>query len=221
VVARGYDHLLEGVLIGGVDVAWMPPLLHIEAVARGALLAAVTERGGAAAYRSAVLVRSPSLATSASRAALRAAWVDRSSASGYIYPRLRCDAPDRPFTLTSEAFFGSFETALRALAEGLADVSACYTPLEAKLGEETLHQIERSVGVILPAVTVWALTDPIPPDGMVLSASSIDQMAVRDALLQLHTLPRGREALRDLLGADRLVPVRREHTELIAAAARK
>ncbi len=38
-----HETLLEGVLLGAIDLAWMPSSIHRRAVTRGALLAAVTE----------------------------------------------------------------------------------------------------------------------------------------------------------------------------------
>jgi hypothetical protein len=38
------DRLLEGVLLGAIDMAWMPRYAHRRAIAEGAVLAAVTER---------------------------------------------------------------------------------------------------------------------------------------------------------------------------------
>jgi ABC-type phosphate/phosphonate transport system substrate-binding protein len=38
-----HETLLDGVLLGAIDLAWMPSRIHRRAVARGALLAAVTE----------------------------------------------------------------------------------------------------------------------------------------------------------------------------------
>jgi ABC-type phosphate/phosphonate transport system substrate-binding protein len=215
VLARSYEHLLEGLLVGGVDLAWMPPLVHAEAVARGALLAAVCERAGAVAYRSAVLVRQSVLHRASRDAPLAAAWVDPSSASGCLVPRMRLAEHDRPGMLLAERFCGTFSAAIASVAAAEADVTACYVPLEAQAGDETLRWIERATGVPLPGVCVWAITDAIPPDGMVLGASFADHIPVRDALLQLHDLADGHGALHALTGADRLVPVRHEVAHMI------
>jgi ABC-type phosphate/phosphonate transport system substrate-binding protein len=56
VVTRDYEKLLEGVLVGAVSVAWMPPLLHARAARSGAVLACVSSRGESLTYRSAILV---------------------------------------------------------------------------------------------------------------------------------------------------------------------
>ncbi|HEY2744768.1 MAG TPA: PhnD/SsuA/transferrin family substrate-binding protein, partial [Polyangia bacterium] len=60
IITPDYERLLEGVLVGAIAIAWMPPLLHVRASHKGALLAAVSERNGALAYRAALLVRADS-----------------------------------------------------------------------------------------------------------------------------------------------------------------
>jgi len=120
-VAPDYDKLLEGVLIGGIEVAWMPPLLHARAVSEGALLAAVSERAGGLAYRSALLVKDSSVYRAvADLKGARAAWADRSSASGYLFPRLHLQATglDPRRDLQSEKFLGSPALACAAVAGG-------------------------------------------------------------------------------------------------------
>src|SRR5690349_10314831 len=76
-ITRDYERLLEGVLVGAIGVAWMPPLLHARATARGALLAAVSQRNGALTYRAALLVRADSpRALLADLRGARVAWAD-------------------------------------------------------------------------------------------------------------------------------------------------
>src|SRR6476619_4807222 len=59
-ITPDYERLLDGLVVGGVAVAWMPPLLHVRAALQGALLAAVSQRNGALAYRAALVVRADS-----------------------------------------------------------------------------------------------------------------------------------------------------------------
>src|SRR5439155_298315 len=65
---------------------------------------------------------------------------------------------------------------------------------------------------------VLDVTDPIPPDGMVL-AEPLDgrmQAALRDALLSIHDERRGFEALKALCQAERLAPVTGDVAKIIA-----
>jgi phosphonate transport system substrate-binding protein len=226
-ITPDYERLLDGVLMGAIAVAWMPPLLHVRAAHKGAPLAAVSQRGGALAYRAALLVRSDSHRTTVrSLRGARAAWADPYSASGYLFPQLHLLAAgvDPRYDLASEGFHGSAAAACRAVVDGAAEVCAHYISDAAgaarddhwKLGQLELRQaLGEHVGSQLRILDV---TDPIPPDGMVL-APPLDgrvQATLRDALLSLHTDPEGAHALHALLQADRLMPVTGDVVKIIA-----
>jgi phosphate/phosphite/phosphonate ABC transporter binding protein len=212
-VATDYDKLLEGVVIGGVDVAWMPPLVQMRATRQRAVLAAVSERAGGLLYRSALLVRtdSPYRVLSDLKGA-RAAWTDRSSASGYLFPRLYLASAgiDAARDLGSETFFGSPEVACAAVASGKAELCACFITDEAGADRaRALGEVKSAVGEVAAGLRVLDVTGSIPPDGMVLAAplDGRHQSRVRDALLGLHEEESGAAAIRALLNADRLAPV--------------
>jgi ABC-type phosphate/phosphonate transport system substrate-binding protein len=216
VVARDYDHLLQGALSGGIDVAWMPPLVHARATPLGALLAAVSERAGAVTYRSALLTRadSPYLNVRSLHGA-RAAWSDPSSAGGYLfaYLHLLAQGIDRR-ELKSEQFVGSPLAACTAVADGAADVCACYVT-EAAVSDGAVDRARALVDVarVFPRaqerLRVLDVTDSIPPDGVVLAPllDGARQARLRDLLLTLHQREGGAPALATLMQADRLAPV--------------
>lgn len=226
-ITPDYERLLEGVLLGGVSVAWMPPLLHVRAAQKGAPLACVSQRAGALAYRSALVVRADSHRTTVrSLRGARVAWADPSSASGYLFPQLHLLAAgvDPRYDLAGERFYGSAAAACRAVVEGEADVSACYISDAAGAARDdhwrVAHvELRQSLGEAIGSdLRVLDVTDPIPPDGMVL-APPLDgrvQAAVRDALLSLHEDDAGARALRNLLQAERLMPVTGEVVKIIA-----
>jgi phosphonate transport system substrate-binding protein len=193
IIARDYDHLLEGVVVSGIDLAWMPPLLHARAVEHEALLAAVVQRSVALTYRAAILVRDDSdFHSLEDLRGARAAWTDRVSASGYLFPKLHLLAAG--VEDLKESLYGSFDSAMTAVREGRADVCSSF------VGNKP---------VVFPRLRVLSLTDAIPPDGLVL-APSLDgalQARLRDLLLQLHESNEGRKSLRELFSADKLVPV--------------
>jgi phosphonate transport system substrate-binding protein len=202
VITRDYDHLLEGVRMAGVDLAWMPPLIH----ARGdGLLAAVVQRGGAVTYRAALLTRSDGNFTAlADLAGARAAWTDRASASGYLFPRLHLMT--HGIEPKEEAMYGSIAVALAAVLEDKADLCACFVRDDPA---RALEDVVRNFPAAEGRVSVLAVTDSIPPDGLVL-APGIEgtlQARLRDLLLNLHETPEGEAGLRDLFHAERLVPL--------------
>ena len=210
IVVRDYDHLLEGVVVGGVDVAWMPPSFHSRA--KEVVLATVSERQGEVGYRSAFLVRvdSPCRTVRDLRDA-RAMWTAPVSASGCVIPRLHLQSIGLdPGALRSEAYAGSPSNAMRSVLDGEADFCACRVREAA--GDDH-SRVRPDIYRFLPEAA-WRLrvldvTDSIPPDGLVF-APAVDealQARMRDALLELHEGADGRNALRALLNATRLVPV--------------
>ena len=212
-LAQSYDELSDELLAGTTHVAWLPPLLLARATLRGARIAAVPLRGGWLTYRSALLVRRDQPVVGLSRLrGLRAAWVDRNSGSGYLFPRLELAMlgamPERVFT--SEEFFGSAGKAAAAVVAGEADVCACFvTDAAARAPDRALEDVRRTLGAATDGLRVLHVTEPIPPDGFAMAArlSVPEQTRVTAALLALHETAGGRQVLQDLLQADRLSPV--------------
>jgi phosphonate transport system substrate-binding protein len=221
-VAFDYGHLLRSVVGASVEIAWMPPLLHARAVGQGAVLADVPERSGRMTYRSALVVRDDSAYSRVGDlVGARIAWIDRNSASGYVFPRLHLRAAgldlDRDFA--SEQFYGSPSEVCAAVARGTADLCPVFVCEAAGSdGEQALADVRRAAGSFGPRLRVLAVTDSIPPDGIVLAAEVSDELARhRQALESLHTSAAGAAALRMLLEANRLVT---PTAEVLAAVAR-
>lgn len=200
IVTPDYERLLDGVVVGAIAIAWMPPLLHMRAGLKGAPLACVSQRNGALAYRSALVVRRDSdRANVASLRGARAAWADPSSASGCLFPQLHLIAAgiDPSYDLAAQRYYGSTAAACRAVVDGAADVSAHYVSDAAGGAHEAgwpaaQLELRQALGEAVGAeLRVLDVTEPIPPDGMVLAAP-LDgrlQAAIRDALLSLHEIP--------------------------------
>jgi phosphonate transport system substrate-binding protein len=213
IVAPDYEKLLAAITGGGLDVAWMPPLLHVRATAARASLVGVCERNGARTYRSALLVRADSRATSVKDlAGARVAWTDRASSGGYIFPRLHLlaagIAPGKG--ISNEKFVGSPRAACAAVADGNADLCACFISEEgAKDAARALEDVKRVYPPAPWRLKVLDVTEAIPPDGVVLAETVPADVARRitEALHDLHKLAEGREALQKLMYADKLVPV--------------
>jgi ABC-type phosphate/phosphonate transport system substrate-binding protein len=213
-----YEQLLEGVKAARLDLAWMPPLLQRRALAAGATLAAVSERGGTLVYRSALLVRDDDTRRSlGDLRGARAAWSDPHSAAGHLFPVQLLKK--EKIELASQEFYGSSLGALGALKLRRADVCACYVSEAAAADcQLALADVQRSYGAAAEGLRVLGVTAPIPPDGIVL-APGVDETQrarLREALLHLHEAPAGRAALGVLMGVDRLAPVTDAVTLLLA-----
>jgi phosphonate transport system substrate-binding protein len=212
-VASDYEALLAEVVDRGLEIAWLPPLLHAQAAPRSAVLAAVSLRGATLTYRSAIVIRSDNpVQRIRDLGRIRLAWTDRNSASGYLFPRLRLEAeglvPERDFV--SETFHGPGFATCAAVADGAADVCACHVSDEAGSDpKRAAADLKLHYTAAEWRLRILAVTDSIPPDGLVIN-THVDP-ALRDRitheLLALHTSTDGPRALHGLLTADRLVAV--------------
>jgi phosphate/phosphite/phosphonate ABC transporter binding protein len=127
---KSYDELARLMLSGGIDLAWLPPLVYLELERRGGAEPLVaSRRAGQTDYSCVLVVREKSsIRTLEHLRGSRVAWVDPLSASGYVYPRIQLAALGLdPRTLfLNESFFGAHTIALRAVADGTADVAATF-----------------------------------------------------------------------------------------------
>ena len=219
-VAYDYERLLRDLLDEAIDFAWMPPLAHAQAAGQGAQLAAVSQRGGRLFYRSAILARAElgwSTVHDVRRA--RVAWVDPASASGHIFPRLFLVASGIPASrlFRSERFLGAATNACRAVSQGEADLCACFVS-SADTVHDAQREIDRTFGTAAAGLKVFALTEPIPPDGIIFrkGIASADVKAHQKELLGLHQVAAGKEALAALFQAERLAPVNKPVLDALA-----
>jgi len=129
-----YEGLAKRVREGALDVAWLPPVLHV-ALARDGIVSPLVSnhRGGEAAFHGVLLVRAS--APMHSLDALRGrkvAWVDPCSASGYVMPRIQLAmlGVDPRKTFAEEIFAGSHDAAVQALLTGEVDVTATFARVD-------------------------------------------------------------------------------------------
>jgi len=209
-IADDYPNLLDAVLTGETDVAWMPPLPLARAVQSGAILACLTQRRGQLTYRSALLVRTAAKVENILHLRdARAAWTNPSSAGGYLIPRASlAEHGLSPARLVSEVFFGSTAAACDAVITDQADLATCYVShaaaTDALVAERELaHTLGPRANSQL---RVLAITGAIPPDGIVLASQlpATERAQLRTALLELYRAPGGPEALSGLMHAERL-----------------
>jgi phosphate/phosphite/phosphonate ABC transporter binding protein len=216
--AATYEDLAKDVLAGSVDVAWLPPIVRIrldsEVIALGTIL-----RDGRTTYETALIVRKDSKAkTIANLRGMRAGWVDRWSAAGFVLPRVNLallGIDPRTFFRT-ETFHGSHHAVVRALLDGACDVAGTYAQADAR------GKVKGGSWTEIPGAEVRVLTTfgAIPPD--VIAARSglaeAQRDAMRDALRATSADAEGRKMLRDVFGGDTFVEDATKSYESLARA---
>jgi phosphate/phosphite/phosphonate ABC transporter binding protein len=220
-ISFDYDRLLEDVLRDGIELAWMPPLVHARGAKSGIAVAAACERAGVQTYRSAIMVHKDSrYRVPTDLKGARFAWTDRSSASGYVFPRLHLIAagldPARDFA--SEVFLGPGSASIEAVASGTADVCAFHIAEAAAEDRARADaDIARHFKAQAASLRLFDVTTSIPPDCVVFgpAMSERDRPRVVEALLAMHESEAGALALHELFTADRLVGVSERVAQII------
>lgn len=205
-----YPSLLEAMSAGALDLAWLPPIVAMRAAAGGRSLPIVLPvRRGVSSFHSALFTtvgsavqRPPDLN------GVRAAWVDRQSASGYLLIRaaLRAQGVDLEQAFAEEHFFGSHEAVVRAVLAGTADVGATF-----------LHHDASGTGVWRAGwgdanVHIIARVGPIPSD--VIAAGihvPVSQIRAVQRVLTAEGQPELAAAANVLMEADRFVVAESAH----------
>lgn len=203
-IAETYEELAAHVDKGRVDVAWLPPIVYVRLKDDVTPLGTVV-RGGNVAYETALIVKKASkIRTVEALRGVRAGWVDRWSAAGFVLPRVNLallGIDPRTFFRT-ETFYGSHRAVIRALVDGSCDVAGTYAQVDKK-GKVTGSAWSEVAGA---DVRVLATFGAIPPD--VIAARKTLATGVQSKIWQaLHTASQtaeGKKMLSDVFGGESL-----------------
>ncbi|MBW2454477.1 MAG: phosphate/phosphite/phosphonate ABC transporter substrate-binding protein [Deltaproteobacteria bacterium] len=209
-----YHHLLEALAVQDLDLVWLPPLLALRAVARAKCVpVAVPVRHGLSTYSSALICRPDSPIRSLDDLKeVRAAWVDRQSAAGYLIIRalLRAKKVDLDAAFSHEKFLGTHDAVAAAVLDREVDVGATFAHFPPD-GDPSTDE---------PTAAGWGDADvhiicsagPIPSDIIAANRSLATgtREAVQRALVELSD-PELATAARELLGADSFIAPTKEH----------
>jgi phosphonate transport system substrate-binding protein len=152
-IASSYDAVIEGLLKGDIDVADLGPFPYVQARSRGARITAVAARvtGNRPGYRAYGIARPGSTIKSlADFRGKRVCFVDRSSTSGYLYPKagLLAQGIDPEKDLTP-VFVGGHDASVVAVAGGRCDAGFAYDTM---VDHQLIERQQIQAGQI---TTVW------------------------------------------------------------------
>jgi phosphonate transport system substrate-binding protein len=179
--APRYDRLLHRLKVGEIELAWLAPVVALEALRQGIVPVVLPLRGSTPWFWTALFVREDSSIQSlADLPGAHAVWVDRESASGYLVIRasLRGEGVDIDRVFAAETFAGAHDAAVRAVMSDRKAVGATYVHLDSNGGFARAGWGRESVRVLRTA-------GPIPSDVLAASPTlGATQIArVRDALV--------------------------------------
>jgi ABC-type phosphate/phosphonate transport system substrate-binding protein len=206
-----YGALERAILEERASFGWLPPVVLARLELSGRVLPIVQcQRAGAVNYQTCLFTRTDGPERIEDLAGVRAVWVDRSSAAGFVFPRLllasRGIKPRDAFS--QETFVQSHAEVVRAVVAGEADVGATFATLDGT-GRIVRGGWTEPDGSNPKPIRVLGTFGPIPSDAMAVSTAlpAKSSEALAKALVALGSTPSLRAALRHLFGADALVPI--------------
>jgi phosphonate transport system substrate-binding protein len=218
--AGDYRALVAAIDQGLVEFAWLPPLSAARVVRAGsAAPAAIAVRNGTTSYMTGLLaMRSGKVKSLADLKGVRAAWVDRESASGYVVIRaaLRAKGVSLVDAFSEEIFVRSHAEVARALRNGDADVGAtCFNFVSGSV-EIARSGYKDEGGLPHDAVNILAHAGPIPSDIFAVHTSIDAKMveAVQHALVDARPVA-AHELAKELMHADSFSRPSRIHMKMI------
>lgn len=207
VVVADYRALVDCVRTGAVDIAWMPPAAYVAAERHGARVLTVTRRAGRPTYVSALFTRADTSIASLDELRGRPiAWVDRESASGYLFAHALLARAIGEGAIGKQHFVGSHRAVCEAVADGWAAAGAMYAILD-DAGRLVTSAWDERLGAHTDELHVLAYTAPIPGDNVACrpGLDAPTRAAVTRALTELSSDAEGRALLHDVFRAEALV----------------
>jgi phosphate/phosphite/phosphonate ABC transporter binding protein len=206
-VLADYEALAAALAGGKVDLAWITPVAFVEAQRRKGDVQAIAKslRRGKLFYRACLFVKAGSAVQAvADLQGKTVAWVSRSSASGYLFPRalLASEGKDPDKLFRTQTFAGDHPAVCEAVRSGKADAGATFCDERPKGETPVADGCTESP----PAsdFRVVALSAPIPND-VVAARPGFDERLVEPTLAvfaQMSQSEAGRRVLREVFRAD-------------------
>lgn len=160
-IVSDYDSLGRSLLNGTIDIGWFSPFAYVSAKNKGDITPMVTTVVNKnSSYNGYIITRKNSEFKSIDHLkGKRFAFVDKQSASGYVYPKaMLLEQGKQPETFFSEnIFLGSHDRVIDAVLDGTVDAGATYSEaVEAARGR----------GLSIQNLQIIAQTEAIPKDAI-------------------------------------------------------
>lgn len=209
--AESPSALAESFGNGDVNLAWVSPTLALTAQElRDGIPVVSSKRQGMVHYHGVLFVKADSpIQSPMDLVGTRAAWVDPSSASGYLFPRMTLAVRGLDITtlFVKESFHNSHGAVAQAVLRGEADVGATFAAFEH--GDPTRPLVRAGfMDVAEPEdAKILLATTAIPADVMIASRALHERwkMQLLLALTQLNSNAGAARAMRHVLGAEGFV----------------
>ena len=206
VVFQDYDAVANALVKGSIEMAWLPPMTAWNAKLGGAKLLVKLIRKGEAGYRLVFFTRADSpFQTLKDVKDARVAWVNPSSASGYVFAlaTLSRDGLTKSQLFKDEKFLGNHDAVCEAVARKDFDVGATFADEPAEGQPPTIDGCKHALGKKVSTLKVLAMSDKVPSD-VIAVRRGLDpalSRSLKKVLLGLPANEDGRKLLSDVLKA--------------------
>jgi phosphonate transport system substrate-binding protein len=208
-----YDGLADAMVKGQVDVALLPPLAYVRTEGKVEMLVRMM-RNGQPTYRSVLFTKAGSNIKSADDLKtahnLKVAWVDSSSATGYIFPKalLMSKKIDPAGLFVSQDFVGSHDAVCKAVSTGKVDLGATYSDDTASQPVSHVSGCQTALGDTGQLQIVLA-TENIPNDVLAVKVgfNADDKAKLLAAANGLINTPEGKTTLQKAFNAEGVTTV--------------
>jgi phosphonate transport system substrate-binding protein len=206
-IPQSYVAVVEAFGTKRADVAAFTSYGYILANERyGAEARLIVLRHGSSDYRSQFVVRSDSgIKSLADLAGKRIAFVDPSSASGYLLP-LRT-LRERKIEVGNTVFAGKHDNVISMVYNRQVDAGATFwSPEDAEGPQDARRLVRTQFPDVMDKVKILELTEPIPNDPIVFRKDMPEEMKekITQAFLDFVVTESGREAFKKIYGVDGL-----------------
>ncbi|NFO04820.1 phosphate/phosphite/phosphonate ABC transporter substrate-binding protein [Clostridium botulinum] len=164
IIVKDYDALSDQIKKGTIDMGWFSPFAYVIAKSKANVTPLVTPRVNGKTYYNGYIIanKNSGIKTLSDLKNKSFAYVDKNSASGYLYARHILKAnkmnPDRLFSDVS--FAGSHDNVINGVLNGSFDAGATYN--------EALDKAKEN-GVNLDDLIIVSMTDNIQKDAIAVS----------------------------------------------------
>lgn len=219
-----YKSLVEDVVAGRLDAAWLAPLslLRAERQVRPLL---VLERAGQCTFHGALVARRDSgLVGVRDLAGKRVGWVDEDSAAGCVLTRALISEQHRNIDafLGPQQMLGSHRAVVEAVLDGRVDVGATFMNF-GRDGTVVQSGWQEFLGERADELAPIAITGRIPGDVIAVrhALPREDTASLTTAFRELATDEEGRAVFANLFGAEAVADPRPAEYDLLADQARR
>jgi eukaryotic-like serine/threonine-protein kinase len=202
IVVGDYQALVESISEGELDFAWMPPVSLVRAADRGVGVVALAQRYGRPTYESAIVVRADSpLMSLEDLRGKSIAYVDRESASGYLFAADLIARELGKGALAEQHFQGSHKAVTDSVRRKWVDAGTTFVVRDAQGFVVRSGWLDLADDGQAP-LRVLATTAPIPCDAIVhrpgLATGLVERLA--HTLTELEGDSEGVAVLQEVFG---------------------